>query len=88
MWTPFTVRLPSSKTPRNTESMLIKRPLMRFKIQSRRIEAGGKMYEEEKKRRIKRESTAVGSLIFSLVDLQCAADLAGPLIACRCNNMD
>lgn len=43
---------------------------------------------KKKKRRIKREGAAVGSIICSSVDLQCAADLAGPLIACRCNNMD
>lgn len=29
-----------------------------------------------------------GSLICSVVDLQSAADHVGPLIACRCNNMD
>lgn len=43
---------------------------------------------KKKKRRIKREGAAVGSIICSSVDLQCAADLAGPLIACRCDNMD
>lgn len=73
--------------PRNRASVLIKPPLMRFyiKSRSRRKEVAAWV---RKKRRIKREGAAVGSIICSSVDLQCAADLAGPLIACRCNNMD
>lgn len=51
-------------------------------IKSRRMKAAGGKKEEDEGGK-----AAVGSLICSLVDLQCAADLAGPLIACRCNNM-
>lgn len=41
---------------------------------------------KRKKIRIKRKSAAAGNL-FS-VEVQCGKHLAGPLIACRCNNMN
>lgn len=61
-------------------------------LKSRKMKpAGAKVAAwERKKKKKKGEEDQEGecSLICSLVDLQCAADLAGPLIACRCNNMD
>lgn len=76
----------------NNLSMLIDLPLMRFYRKSRRMKpAGGKVaaWERKKKKEEDQEwECSSGSLICSVVDPQCAADLAGPLIACRCNNMD